>query len=79
MAWGGLHPPHPMCVLEWENSMCGRGLINRRWNPVEGGGGNLITKQYIVNCKLSNNDKVQEPSVLCLLNVIAGYAQAEKN
>ena len=38
----------------------------------------LITKQYIVNCKLSNNDKVQEPSVLCRLNVIAGYAQAER-
>ena len=26
----------------------------------------LITKQYIVDCKLNNNDKVQEPSVLCL-------------
>ena len=38
----------------------------------------LITKQYIVNCKLSPNDTTQEPSVLRLLGVITGYAQAEK-
>ena len=27
MVWGGCnHYPTPMCVLGWENSMCGRGL-----------------------------------------------------
>ena len=38
----------------------------------------LITKQYIVSCKLSYNDMTQNPNIQCLMGIITKYAQAER-
>ena len=38
----------------------------------------LLTKQYIVNCKLGTDDRLQTPHIACLIEVISREAEAEK-
>ena len=38
----------------------------------------LLTKQYIVTCKLGNDDRLRTPKIACVTEIINREAQVEK-